>query len=122
MGKDIAIKLDCIDGIPIVTVGGECDAFSATFTHGAMTALINEGYKSIIIDIEKLVFLDVAGFHALEDCCRMASELDGQILLVHPEKHVKEVYDMLREQGGCKMVDTLQDAYKLMGISNNMVI
>lgn len=111
------IGLKSIDGVPLVAIAGECDAFTATYTHGALIALIGEGYTGIIVDISDLVFLDVAGFHALEDCCREMRDAGGKMLLVNPTKHVEEIYEILREQGGCEIVKSLDEAYVKLNIS-----
>lgn len=106
----LQIGVKCEDGFPLVMLEGECDGFTAPFTHGAVRALIDEGYRGIIVDISRLEFLDVAGFHALDDCCIRISERKGLLLLVNPSEKVKEIYDILRERESCKMVKTIDEA------------
>ena len=106
----IQAKLSVIDGFPVVILDGECDAFAAPFTHGAVSGLIDAGYKGIIIDLTDLKYMDAAGFHALDDCCTKIKEAGGNILLVNPGIYVEEIYDILRVRESCAIVDTLDEA------------
>lgn len=106
----LSINIGTINGIPLITLNGECDGFTAPFTHGAVGALIDAEYKRIIIDIEHLEFIDVAGFHALDDCCVKMAEAGGEILLVNPAKKIKNVYDILRVRESCKMLKSIDEA------------
>jgi len=80
----LRISIRSTDGIPHIVLAGECDAFTASFAHAAISSLISEGYRGIIVDISRLNFMDVAGFHALDDCCRQITESGGKLLLVNP--------------------------------------
>lgn len=106
----LKIGIKSIDGIPLIALVGECDAFTAPFVHGAISTLIDKGYRSIIINIEQLQLIDVAGFHALDECCIKMLEVGGQLLLVSPTKHVKEIYDILRERESCRLLKSLEEA------------
>lgn len=106
----LKISLSIIDKYPLVLIEGECDAFSAPFTHGAINGLIDAGHRGIVVDISHLNFLDVAGFHALDDCCIRMAEANGKILLVSPTKYVKQIYDILRVRVSCSMATSIEEA------------
>ncbi|MHB8842547.1 MAG: STAS domain-containing protein [Candidatus Aquicultor sp.] len=110
----LRISIKSTDGIPLVALDGECDAFTASFAHAAMDSLTSEGYKGIVVDISKLVFLDVAGFHALDDCCRHMSEVGGKLLLINPEEQVEDIYNILREKESCALVKSLDEAMAIL--------
>ncbi len=110
----LTISIKSADGIPHVALAGECDAFTASFAHAAMDSLISEGYKGIIVDINKLVFLDVAGFHALDDCCRHMSEIGGKLLLVNPGEEVEDIYNILRDTESCAIVKSVDKAKAML--------
>ncbi|MCL6472006.1 MAG: STAS domain-containing protein [Firmicutes bacterium] len=106
----LSIDIGTINGIPLIILKGECDGFTAPFTHGAVGALIDAGYKRIIIDIKHLEFIDVAGFHALDNCCIKMAEAGGEILLVNPVEKIKNIYDVLRVRESCKMLKSIDEA------------
>ena len=106
----LQINLGSIDGYPLVTLGGECDAFTAPFTHGAVSALIDAGYTGIIIDITDLRYMDGAGFEALDSCCNKIKEVDGMLLIVNPGKNIENIYELLREKDSCEIERTVEDA------------
>lgn len=106
----LQINLGCIDGYPLVTLSGECDAFTAPFTHGAVSALIDSGYTGIIIDITDLRYMDGAGFEALDGCCTKMKTVDGMLLIVNPGKNIENIYELLREKDSCEIERTVEDA------------
>jgi anti-anti-sigma factor len=115
----LRISIKCTDGIPVIALAGECDAFTAAFTHAAIGSLITEGYKGIVIEISELKFMDVAGFHALDDCCRQMTEAGGKLLLVNPGEFVEEIYDILREKESCQVVKSVDEAMSALAPTAN---
>ncbi len=114
----LRISIKSTEGIPVVALDGECDAFTASFAHAAMDSLISDGYRGIIVDINKLVFLDVAGFHALDDCCRRMSEAGGKLLLVNPGEEVEDIYNILRDTESCAVVKSVAEAMAMLASPN----
>lgn len=110
----LKIGIKATDGVPLVSLCGECDAFTAAFTHAAISSLITDGYKGIIVEIGGLKFMDVAGFHALDDCCRQMTEAGGKLLLVSSGGHVQEIYDILREKESCVIVRSIDEAMAIL--------
>ncbi|MDI6716671.1 MAG: STAS domain-containing protein [Actinomycetota bacterium] len=108
----VKICFGAINSIPLVMLDGECDAFTAPIVHGAVSSLIEKGYKRIIIDMGHVVFLDVAGFHSLDDCCIKMQQAGGKILLVGASKDVEQVYEILRERESCKIVKNIDEALR----------
>lgn len=106
----LKIGIRSTDTIPLVTLEGECDGFTAPFVHGAISALIGEGYRRIVVNLEDLKFIDVAGFHAIDECCLKMSGVGGEIFLVSPTKPVEEIYNILRERESCKILKTIDQA------------
>ena len=106
----IQINLGSIDGFPLVTLGGECDAFTAPFTHGAVGALIDAGYTGIIIDITDLRYMDGAGFEALDSCCTKIKTVDGMLLIVNPGANIENIYELLREKDSCEIECDVESA------------
>lgn len=106
----LKIGIKTVADVPFITVEGECDAFTAPFIHGAMSALIDEGHKKIMVNMESLEFLDVAGFHALDDCCIKMAAAGGIILLVNPIRNVEEIFEVLRTKESCEIAKSLDEA------------
>lgn len=106
------IRISCgsINGFPLVAVGGECDAFTAPFTHGAVSALIDAGHTGIIIDISDLSYMDGAGFEALDRCCTKMKAVDGMLLIVNPGENIENIYELLREKDSCDIERSVEDA------------
>jgi len=115
----IQVKLDAVDGFPLVSLDGECDAFSAPFTHGAISGLIDVGHKGIIIDLTNLKYIDAAGFHALDDCCTKIKVAGGELILVNPRIHVEEIYEILRTRESCVIMDTIDEALARLNLLQN---
>ncbi len=110
----LKFSMKSVNGVPLIALEGECDAFTAPAVHGAISSLIDAGHRNIIVNIEHLEFIDVAGFHALDECCIKMLGVGGKLLLVGPTKQVKEVYDILRERESCTMLKSVTEAKAML--------
>lgn len=106
----LKIGIKTVAGVPLVALEGECDAFTAPFIHGAMSALIDDDHRKIMVNMERIEFLDVAGFHSLDDCCIKMAAAGGKILLVNPIKNVEEIFEILRTRESCEIAKSLDEA------------
>ena len=84
------------DGRATVGIFGDVDVLTAGTLSGTLTALIDDGYHDLTIDLSRTTFLDAAGLDAIVGVARHARELGGSIV-VHA---ATELTGTLRDIGG----------------------
>jgi anti-anti-sigma factor len=70
------------DGLRVVRVGGELDAFGAQSFRERVGFL--RGADRIVVDLSELVFIDSAGLHALFAVARGAKDVGASVAFVVP--------------------------------------
>jgi anti-anti-sigma factor len=67
--------------------------------------LLDQGCRKILIDLEKVTFLDSAGLGELVACRKRTLERGGDIHLLRPNGKVRELLDMLHMTRMFKVFD-----------------
>jgi anti-sigma B factor antagonist len=82
------------DEYPVVELHGELDIFSAEQARDALHAAIISGPR-MVIDLEKLEFLDCAGLRVLLRAQERCDSLGGWLVPVKPQGIVRRLLDAL---------------------------
>lgn len=76
-----AIHVSLGDGRAAVRISGDVDLLTAGTLAGALTALIDDGYHDLTIDLSRSVFFDAAGLDVIVGIARRACGLDGSVVV-----------------------------------------
>jgi anti-sigma B factor antagonist len=89
---DLALETREADGRTIVSVGGEIDVYTAPRLRDRISDLVTEGNYDILIDMEKVEFLDSTGLGVLVGGLKKVRAHDGSLELVCNEDRLLKIF------------------------------
>lgn len=103
---DLSLDARQADGRTIVSVGGEIDVYTAPKLRDVITELVGEGKYDLIIDLEKVEFLDSTGLGVLVGGLKKARTHDGSVELVCSQERLLKIFRIT----GLAKVFTIHDS------------
>jgi anti-sigma B factor antagonist len=82
------------DGLTVVTVTGEIDVYSAPALREKLVALIERGQVFLIVDLERVRFLDSTGLGVLIGGLRRVRARDGFLDLVCTQPRMLRIFQI----------------------------
>jgi anti-sigma B factor antagonist len=79
-----------------IHIGGEIDLATCPHLQAVVVDLVDRGYHQLIVDLERVSFLDCAGIRVLIDARRRVQEHGGSVRLVRPRPLVRRVLALTR--------------------------
>jgi anti-sigma B factor antagonist len=89
---DLTITTHEVDGRTVVAVGGEIDVYTAPKLRDKITELVNAGQHALIIDMEKVDFLDSTGLGVLVGGLKKVRAQDGTMSLVCSQDRLLKIF------------------------------
>jgi len=82
------------DGVFVVTLRGEIDAYTAPSLREDLRVLVEErGALVVVIDLASVTFLDSSGLGAIVGTLRRLRERDGRLSIVQPESAASRIFE-----------------------------
>ena len=75
-----------------------------------INAIFDEGVHYIIINMENIIYIDSSGLWALFECHKKATQKNGKISLLSPQKDVKRVLDITKISNKINISEKESDA------------
>jgi anti-sigma B factor antagonist len=90
----VDLKLDhhTKDGIEIVDVEGEIDVYTAPRLRELLIELVNNGYYQLVVNMEKVEFLDSTGLGVLVGGLKRVRAHDGSLDLVCTQERILKIF------------------------------
>jgi anti-anti-sigma factor len=105
----------------IVALRGDVDLLTAPTVHAAMGALVDQGHKSIVLDLASLTFMDASGLRVVADICARLSK-SSHVLTIRSAPpmtrrilHITRLNELVRIEVPIPSVSDLE-AEELLGI------
>ena len=76
----------------VVAVGGEIDVYTAPKLRDKITELVNSGHHTLVIDMEKVEFLDSTGLGVLVGGLKRVRAHDGSLELVCTQERILKIF------------------------------
>ena len=76
----------------MLEVGGEVDLSTAPALRSRVEELIRDGVRRLLVDLERVDFLDSSGLSALVTALKVMQEVDGRMALVCTRDAVLKVF------------------------------
>lgn len=89
---DLNLKHHNQDGIEIVDVEGEIDVYTAPRLRELLIELVNEGHHQLIVNMEKVEFLDSTGLGVLVGGLKRVRAHDGSLDLVCNQERILKIF------------------------------
>jgi anti-sigma B factor antagonist len=81
-----------VDGTTLVSVGGEIDVYTAPKLRDKITELVNSGHHALVIDMEKVDFLDSTGLGVLVGGLKKVRAQDGSMSLICNQDRLLKIF------------------------------
>ena len=100
----VDLKLDhhTKDGIEIVDVEGEIDVYTAPRLRELLIELVNTGFYQLVVNMEKVEFLDSTGLGVLVGGLKRVRAHDGSLDLVCTQERILEDFPDHRPDEGIR--------------------
>ncbi len=89
---DLSLETRHEDGHTIIEVGGEIDVYTAPRLRDKITELVGEGHYNLVIDMEKVDFLDSTGLGVLVGGLKKVRAHDGSLDLVCTQERLLKIF------------------------------
>ena len=103
---DLTLATRDADGKTIVAVGGEIDVYTAPKLRDKITELVAAGVYDLVIDMEKVEFLDSTGLGVLVGGLKKVRAQDGSMELVCSQDRLLKIFRIT----GLAKVFTIHDS------------
>ncbi len=89
---DLSVKANTVESHTVIEVGGEVDVHSAAHLRDRLTATVDAGARSVIVDLTGLGFIDSTGLGALVAARNHAVEQGASLRLVCPSERLLKLF------------------------------
>ena len=89
---DLSLETRQVDDRTVVTVGGEIDVYTAPKLRDKITELVNSGHHALVIDMEKVEFLDSTGLGVLVGGLKKVRAQQGSMELVCSQDRLLKIF------------------------------
>jgi anti-sigma B factor antagonist len=89
---DLSLETRQVNGHTVVAVGGEIDVYTAPKLRDKITELVNAGHHELIIDMEKVDFLDSTGLGVLVGGLKKIRAQDGSMSLICSQDRLLKIF------------------------------
>lgn len=96
MTNPYPVTVDPRTGLPLIRLSGRVDALSAGTVQDALTAIIDEGERKLLVDLSQVGFLSSAGIRSLLIVQKQLHGSSGELIMVAPNEGVRRVFETTR--------------------------
>ena len=89
---DLTLATREVDGRAVVAVGGEIDVYTAPKLREQLIELVSDGSYHIVVDLEKVDFLDSTGLGVLVGGLKRVRNHDGSLQLVCTQEKILKIF------------------------------
>ena len=82
------------DGIVVLDLGGEVDAFTAPNLKQEMVNQIERGVSRIAVDLADVTYLDSTGLGVLIGGLKRTRDKNGELVLICPNVRIMRIFDI----------------------------
>ncbi len=91
-GAELDITLESIGGYSLIGLSGEVDVYSAPKLRETIKDLVDEGAYNIIVDLEKVAFLDSTGLGVLVGGLKRVKHHDGELGIICGQEKILRIF------------------------------
>jgi anti-sigma B factor antagonist len=112
---DLSLETRHEDGHTIIEVGGEIDVYTAPKLRDKITELVGNGEYHLVIDMEKVDFLDSTGLGVLVGALKRVRTHDGEMALVCTQPRIRKVFEVTGLTKVFNLYDSVDEAVSAGG-------
>ena len=100
------------DAWTVLTVSGEIDIATAPSLRERLHALLAEGKRQIVVDLDDVGFLDSTALGVLVGVLKRARSEDGEVRIVCTQPRVRKVFEITRLDSAFDLFDSVDEAVR----------
>ena len=89
---DLSLETRQVDDHTVIEVGGEIDVYTAPKLRERIIELVDQGVYDIVVDLEKVDFLDSTGLGVLVGGLKRVRGHDGSLQLVCTQERLLKIF------------------------------
>ncbi len=89
---ELDIKTERADGSCVITVAGEVDVYTSPTLKREIARVMDDGCENVIVDLEKIGFIDSSGLGVLVSALRAMKEQGGTMRLVCSADSILKIF------------------------------
>jgi anti-sigma B factor antagonist len=89
---ELGIDVSKVDSHAVVSVSGEIDVYTAPKLREKLIELVSEGTYDVVVDLEKVDFLDSTGLGVLVGALKRVKAHDGSLSLVCTQDKILKIF------------------------------
>ena len=91
---DLSVSSSEQGGVTIVHVAGEIDVYTAPLLREVLDKQIAEGRTDLVVDLEKVTFMDSTGLGVLVGRLKLVRGQNGSLRIVSAEERILKVFSI----------------------------
>jgi anti-sigma B factor antagonist len=89
---ELSLARHAVAGHTVLEIGGEIDVYTAPRLRERLTEMIGAGERRIVVDLNRVEFLDSTGLGVLVGAQRRLRAADGSFALVCPHEKLLKIF------------------------------
>jgi anti-sigma B factor antagonist len=109
---DLDVEAVREDGASVIALRGEIDVYTAPLLRQKLVDLVDEGALNIVVDMEKVDFLDSTGLGVLVEGLKRVKTRGGNLTLVITQDKILKIFDITGLNKAFPVYGTREEAVK----------
>jgi serine/threonine-protein kinase RsbW len=106
----VDILMEKINDVIIVVLEGEINVSNANETKSKFAKLLQDGERKILVDFEKVVFIDSSGLAILIEMVQRLGKVNGKLRLCNVNRKIKGIFEIVKIHKLISIYDNRQAA------------
>ncbi len=102
----VDIKLEKVDNVMGVALAGEINVGNSSELRSTFIKLLQGNEKNVLVDFEKVTFIDSSGLAVLIEMIQKLEKVSGQLRLCNVNKKIRGIFEIVKIHKLIKMYDS----------------
>jgi anti-sigma B factor antagonist len=107
---DLDLETTTREGAGVLSLRGEIDVYTAPLLRQALVDLIDQGTRNIVVDMERVDFLDSTGLGVLVEGLKRVRTRDGNLSIVATHEKILKIFDITGLNKAFSLFGSVDDA------------